>query len=88
MVVDTKSLFCQRLTLCCRDDGIGHHVQTPGFVQYGYRALYKLAIPALGDQAVLEPTGRSTQDKEILDRCDAITDRGGSWWCGPDPSDG
>ena len=73
--MDTKSLFCQRLTLCGRDDGVGDHVQAPGYIQYGHRAIYELVVLALGDQAILESIRGHSQDQEVLDHRDATIDR-------------
>ena len=84
MVVDPESLFCQWHALCRGDDGVGHHVLTSGYIEYGYRPVYQLALLALGHQAFLESAGRYSQDQESLDRSDAVAGRGGSGWCGAD----
>ena len=74
--MDSQSLLCQWLTLRGGDDGIGHHVQTSRDIQHRYCTVHQLVIPAVGDQAVLEPVCRYPQDQEKLDSRDAIIDRG------------
>ena len=73
--MDTKSLFCQRLTLCCRHDGIGRHVQATGHIQYGHRPVHELVVSALGDQAILESIRGHSQDQEVLDHRNATVNR-------------
>ena len=51
--------------LCGGDDGLGYHVQTPRYLQYRYRALHKLALPSLGDQAALESVCGHVSDQAI-----------------------
>ena len=75
--MDSQPLFCRRAALCGRDDHSGHHVQAPRTIEHGHRALYQLALPALGDQAFLEPICRSAQDEALVDRHDAVADRRG-----------
>ena len=82
--MDTQSLFRQWSTVRGRDVGIRHHVQAPGNIQYRYCALYKLVIPAVGDQAVLESARRYPENQAELDCRDAVADRGRSCWCRTD----
>ncbi len=58
----------RRGTSVCRGDDRGRHrVQGPGHLEHGYHALHRLALSALGHQAVLESRGGHPQNQACLD---------------------
>ena len=68
MGVGALPLFCRGTALRRRDDDSRHPLQEDGHLQYGHRPLYRLALPAVGHQALLEPDGRSRPHQAVVDR--------------------
>src|SRR5262245_11653118 len=75
VVVDPYALFRARRPVCRRDDAFRHHVQESQYIEYGYRPLYELALPALGSKATLVTARRYLPNEAILDRDAPALDR-------------
>ena len=55
MGMDTHSILCTRAARCGSNDHFGHNVEKIRHQQYRVSFLYRLAQPALGYQASMEP---------------------------------
>src|SRR5262249_19276170 len=58
-----------------RDDRVGHHVQALWHLEHRHRAVYELALPAVGDQALLVAARGSARHPPPLDLDPAAPDR-------------
>ena len=77
-----QSLLCRGTALRGRDDRLAHPLQAVGAEQCRYHLLYLLALPALGDQALVEPVCRRGEDQALVDPHDGGAHRSRLWWSG------